>query len=309
MELLQVNGVSKTIGKKNIIKDISFCVNPGEIVGFLGPNGAGKTTTMKMIMGLFSITKGNISVCGLNIETQFEQAMSYVGGIIENPEMYAYLSGADNLRFFANMYPHIGKEKINQIVTQVKLSNRINDKVKTYSLGMRQRLGLAQALLHDPRLLILDEPTNGLDPLGIKEFREIVKNLSHQNGVGILVSSHQLAEMELMCDRIIIIDQGHIIDTKTVKELASDTDATQIPHLYTVETDNNKKAMSLLASFDPNIKQEGPVLTISLTPAVAAQAARVLVLNDLALYNLGRREKSLEDTFIDITSGSKGQIR
>lgn len=167
--IVQIKNLSKTIGKKTIIDDISFDVYPGEVYGFLGPNGAGKTTTIRMIVGLISITKGEILINGISIEKDFEKAISYVGGIVENPEMYKFLTGYQNLIHYARMQ-NVKKERLDAVIQLAGLENRIHDKVKTYSLGMRQRLGVAQALLHSPKLLILDEPTNGLDPAGIKSF-------------------------------------------------------------------------------------------------------------------------------------------
>ncbi len=173
MELLKIEGLTKVIKNKKILDGISLSVNSGEIVGFLGPNGAGKTTTIKMIMGLFSITSGHVAVCGYDVASDFENAMQNVGGIVENPDLYKRMTGRQNLEYFASMYRTVNKESIDDLVKLVKMSGRINDKVRTYSLGMCQRIGIAQALLHNPRLLVLDEPTNGLDPIGIKELRDL----------------------------------------------------------------------------------------------------------------------------------------
>jgi ABC-2 type transport system ATP-binding protein len=183
MELLRIENLTKTIRKKKILDSISLTVNSGEIVGFLGPNGAGKTTTIKLILGLFRITEGSISICGHDVTTDFENAMKNVGGIVENPDLYKRLTGRENLEYFASMHDGIDKESIDGIVELVKMSERIDHKVKTYSLGMCQRIGIAQALLHNPRLLVLDEPTNGLDPLGIKELRDLLKYLSTEADV------------------------------------------------------------------------------------------------------------------------------
>ena len=204
MPILEVKNITKRFGAKTVVRNVSFEVNPGEVVGFLGPNGAGKTTAIKMILGLLSIDAGEIKVNGFDVSQKREKALQRVGGIIESPELYGYLTGRTNLKLFASMYDGIKEEQIDSAVRTVRLENRINDKVKKYSLGMRQRLGVAQAILHDPNLLILDEPTNGLDPNGIKELRDNLRHLADK-GAGVLVSSHQLAEMELMCDRVVII--------------------------------------------------------------------------------------------------------
>lgn len=217
--VLKLENVSKVIKGVRLVDNISFEVNKGEIFGFLGPNGAGKTTTIKMITGLYSITEGQIFIDGHNVVKNFEKALNSVGAIIENPEMYGYLSGLDNLKIYARMHDGVTKARIEEVVRLVKLENRINDKVSHYSLGMRQRLGLAQALLHKPRLLILDEPTNGLDPKGIKELREMLRELAEKEKLSVLVSSHLLTEMELMCDRFGIIDGGKFIGIKTKDDI------------------------------------------------------------------------------------------
>ena len=197
--ILEIKNVSKKIGKKQILKDITLEVKQGEIFGFVGPNGAGKTTLIKTMLGLYKQDSGSITINGFNIKTEFEKAMENIGAIIENPEMYDYLSGKDNLKIY-KMIGNVSDEALEEIIKTVKLENRINNKVKTYSLGMRQRLGLAQALISNPKLLILDEPTNGLDPIGIKELRELLKKISKEKNISVFVSSHILSEIELMCD-------------------------------------------------------------------------------------------------------------
>lgn len=218
-KVLELKNVSKIIGKKRLVDNISFEVYKGEIFGFIGPNGAGKTTTIKMITGLYKISKGEIYIDGIEVRKDFEKALQGVGGIIENPEMYGYMSGRDNLKIFARMHDNVSAERINEVIELVKLGKRIDDKVSQYSLGMRQRLGIAQALLHKPKLLILDEPTNGLDPMGIKELREMLRKLADETEIAVLVSSHLLSEMELMCDRFGIIDEGEFIGVKTKEEI------------------------------------------------------------------------------------------
>lgn len=198
--LFKVSHLNKTIGGRQILHDISFEAYAGEVFGFLGPNGAGKTTTIKIAVGMLSLDDGNIFINGTDIKKNFEKAMSNVGGIVENPEMYKYLTGMENLKQYARMRKGVTQERIDEVVKLVKLSNRINDKVSKYSLGMRQRLGVAQALLHRPKVLILDEPTNGLDPAGIKELRDILKETAHKENICVIVSSHLMSEMELMCD-------------------------------------------------------------------------------------------------------------
>ena len=217
--VLEIKNISKTFGKKKVLDGISFTVEEGEIFGFLGPNGSGKTTTIKMILGLLRIDEGEISICGHDVKKDFENAIRGVGGIIENPEMYKNLTGRENLMQYARMYPSVDKERVDEVIKTVGLEGRINDKISKYSLGMRQRLGIAQAILHKPKLLVLDEPTNGLDPDGIKQMRDIFKRITREDGASVLVSSHMLAELDLMCDRIAIIDRGRVADIKTMNEI------------------------------------------------------------------------------------------
>lgn len=312
-KVLELKNVSKIMGKRKIVENINFDINSGEIFGFLGPNGAGKTTTIKMITGLLKIDEGEIFINGKNVKTNFEEALSSVGGIIENPEMYGYLSGRDNLEIYGRMHGQVSKDRINEVINLVKLDNRIDDKVKKYSLGMRQRLGLAQALLHSPKLLILDEPTNGLDPVGIKELRDTLRELAEKEGLAVLVSSHLLSEMELMCDRFGIIDSGKIIDMKTMKDIRNQENSSK--KIYEIEVDNGGKAFAALedASKAEGFKVEATVdrniVRVNLTKDHVALLNRILVKADVLVYTICPVENTLEDEFMKITTGSKSQIR
>lgn len=215
MEILKCVKLEKKVKDKILVQDISFSVNQGEVVGLVGPNGAGKTTIIKLILGLVKITKGNVYINGLDIEKNFVKAIEKVGAIVENPDLYMYLSGYDNLKITANNYKNISKERINEVIKIVGLENRIKDKVSTYSLGMRQRLGIAEAIINNPQLLILDEPTNGLDVEGIIEIRNLIKDLS-KKGIAILVSSHNLSEIGNICSRIIAVKNGKIVEDSDI---------------------------------------------------------------------------------------------
>ncbi len=304
MELLKLEHVTKQIKKKTLVNDVSMTINSGEIVGFLGPNGAGKTTTIKMIMGLFSITSGDITVCGHNVKTDYAAAMQNVGAIVENPDLYKGLTGRQNLAYFGQFYGKDAVENIDSVVELVKMKDRIDDKVKTYSLGMRQRVGLAQSILHMPPLLILDEPTNGLDPIGIKELRELLKNLARSAGTGVLISSHLLSEMELMCDRVYVIDNGELIGEKTMQEKEDDTEIYQ----YTFITDQNDKVYEHFKTLQANcdILPDGVNLVMAhdQMPHIIAE----LVHMGVKLYAVNRAQRSLEQDFITMTTGSKTQI-
>ncbi len=312
-KVLELRDVSKIMGKRKIVENISFEINSGEIFGFLGPNGAGKTTTIKMITGLLKIDEGEVFINGKNVKTNFEEALSSVGGIIENPEMYGYLSGRENLEIYGRMHSKVSKERIDEIINLVKLENRIDDKVKKYSLGMRQRLGLAQALLHNPKLLILDEPTNGLDPVGIKELRDTLRELAEKEGLAVLVSSHLLSEMELMCDRFGIIDSGKIIDMKTMRDIKNQENSSK--NVYEIEVDNGGKAFAALENiskaegFKVEPKVDRNIVRVNLTKDQVAVANRVLIKAGVLVYTICPVANTLEDEFMKITTGSKSQIR
>ncbi len=252
--VLELKNVSKKLGGRKVIHDLSFTVNSGEIFGFLGPNGAGKTTTIKMIVGLLSIDEGEIFVEGKSVKKNYEKAMQTIGGIIENPEMYDYMSGMANLKMFAKMHGNISKQRIDEVVELVGLTGRINDKVKKYSLGMRQRLGLAQALLHEPKLLILDEPTNGLDPAGIKELRDTLRTLADEKGVSVLVSSHLLSEMELMCDRFLIIDKGVFTDIRSLDDIKEESADGRSDYVFDVS--DAEKTLNIITEYLNKKQQE-----------------------------------------------------
>lgn len=217
--LIEVKKLNKFFGKKQVLKDVSFEVKEGEILGFIGPNGAGKTTTIKLMLGLQSIDSGTVLINGFDIQKDFEKAILKVGTIVESPDMYMHLTGKKNLKLIADMYKGITNDRINEVIKIVGLENRINDKVSKYSLGMRQRLGIAAAILHKPNVLILDELTNGLDPEGIKELRELLKNLAEKEKMGILVSSHNLAELESFCSDVCLIKNGEIITTASIDDI------------------------------------------------------------------------------------------
>lgn len=217
MKILVCENLKKQVKRKVIIENISFSVDKGEVVGLIGPNGAGKTTIIKSILGLINLTEGKVTINGYDIKKNFVKAIEKVGAIVENPDAYMYLSGYDNLKITANNYKGITKSRIDEVAKIVGLENRIKDKVSTYSLGMRQRLGIAEAIINNPELLILDEPTNGLDVEGIIEIRNLIKNLSHQ-GIAIIISSHNLTEIDNLCNRIIAIKNGKMIVDETIDE-------------------------------------------------------------------------------------------
>jgi ABC-2 type transport system ATP-binding protein len=300
--VLRLQGVSKLFGKRKAVDNVSFEVKCGEVFGFLGPNGAGKTTTIKMIMGFLNIDEGEIFINDINILKNREKAMESIGGIVENPEMYNYLSGMTNLEMYARLHTGVTKKRIAEVVELCGMTHRINDKVKKYSLGMKQRAGLAQALLHKPKILILDEPTNGLDPAGIKELRDIIKNLAHEDNVGVLVSSHLLTEMELMCDTVGIINNGKLIGVKPIKQLIAEASISQG---FTLNVSPVDAAVNLINEKYPNIIKQvgGDFITLDIGEDMVQQICTLLVTNGIGISGINKHEVSLEDAFIAITGG------
>ncbi|MFC3342937.1 ABC transporter ATP-binding protein [Paenibacillus abyssi] len=297
--VVRLQGVTKRIGKRTIIDHLTLDVPTGEVFGFLGPNGAGKTTTIRMMVGLMKLTEGEIIIRGHNIRTEYEQAIRHVGAIVENPEMYKYLTGYQNLLHFARMIPGISRQRIDEVVELVGLKARIHDKVKTYSLGMRQRLGVAQAIMHKPSLLILDEPTNGLDPAGIRELRDYLRQLARQEGITVFVSSHLLSEMELMCDRVAIIQNGRLIDVRPIQQASNETATSKVYF----EVDRPDAAMKLLS--DMEVVREGNLFSLQADrEQVAALNAR-LVAAQIKVYGIRVQTKSLEDQFLEMTGGER----
>ncbi|RXT07900.1 ABC transporter ATP-binding protein [Ammoniphilus sp. CFH 90114] len=294
---LSVKGLRKTIGKKEIIKGLDFELKRGEVFGFLGPNGAGKTTTIRMLVSLIKPTAGSIEICGYNVEKDFVKAMSQLGCIVENPELYPYLTGWENLEHFAHMLPQVDREHMDSVVKLVRLQERIHDPVKTYSLGMRQRLGIAQALLGKPKVLILDEPTNGLDPAGIREMRGFIRYLAEEEGLSVLVSSHLLSEIQLMCDRVAIISRGEIIKVDTVDSLLS----LQERLIWRVTPQD--KAKALLEQWTPvSVGPEGTLVT-TYSDEYAAVWNRNLVEQGVEVKEMQRKLPALEDLFLELTGG------
>ena len=301
--VVSLNNVSKKIGSKTIIDNLSFDVFAGEVFGFLGPNGAGKTTTIRMLVGLMKITSGDIFIEGHSVKTNYEEAVSKVGAIVENPEMYEFMSGYDNLKHYARMTKGITKERIDEVAELVGLQNRMKEKVKTYSLGMRQRLGIAQALLHRPKVLILDEPTNGLDPAGIREIRDYMKRLAREEDMAVIVSSHLLSEMEMMCDRIGIIQNGRMIDVQNVNDLVKSGDVT-----YVISAKPMDQAFKLLqnAFHGVAVKMMKQHLHVEGASVDVPKLVKRLVENNIDIYEVKQMNQSLEEKFLEITSEKGG---
>ena len=300
-----LKNVSKYYGKNKVVDNVSFSVEKGQILGFLGPNGAGKTTTIKMILGLLSIDEGSIKVNGFDVKKKKKKAMEYIGGIVENPDMYGYMSAVDNLKLFAKIR-NINYSEVYKVLELVGLKKSMNQKVSKYSLGMKQRAGLALSLLHSPKVLILDEPTNGLDPVGIKELRDILKKLARENGTAILVSSHILSEMELMCDKVAVINQGKIVKVESLKENEEDNtnEVKTVQCVLKVKTPEN--AINIIKeklNKQANLK-DGKVY-VTANKGELPNIIKTLVLSDVEVEYANENEHTLEELFFDVTKGDK----
>ena len=298
--VLELKNVSKSFGKRKIIDNISLKVNSGEIFGFLGPNGSGKTTTIKMILRLIDSDEGEIKVNGFDNRKQFEQAMECIGAIVENPDMYKYMSGIDNLKLHARIR-NIDEKRINEVLEMVGLKDRAKDKVGKYSLGMKQRLGLALTLLHNPKVLILDEPTNGLDPAGIKQLRDILKKISHEENVAVFVSSHILTEMQQMCDRVAVLDNGKIVKIEQITNSKEEK-------IETIELrikDKTKAIKILKEKFEVDTKEEKDSLLVTIQTEKVPEVVKELAIEDVGIKAVIPREHNLEEIFFDATEGGK----
>ena len=245
LPVLKLENVQKAYGDKQAVNGVSLEVKKGDVYGFLGPNGAGKTTTIKLILGLLYLDNGNIIVNGYNIKDDFKLAIEKVGAVVETPRFYEYLTGIENLRQIANLHSNIPQTRIDEVIEIVGLKHRINEKVSKYSLGMKQRLGIARALLNNPSLIILDEPTNGLDPQGMKEIRELILELADKNKITFFISTHLLNEVEQICNKVAILKEGELVTSGRVDSLL-DKNVEELE----VVTSDSKKAEELLKKKD-----------------------------------------------------------
>lgn|SRR5690606_1500050 len=306
--VLQLDKVTKKIGKQTIVDQLSFEVKKGEIVGLLGPNGAGKTTTIRMIVGLIGMTSGEVLINGQSIRSSFSKAIARVGAIVENPEFYSYMTGWDNLKQYQRMIPSITVERMKQVVEVVGLTDAMNKKVKSYSLGMRQRLGIAQALMHSPSILILDEPTNGLDPAGIREMRDYLKTIAQQEGIAVLVSSHLLSEIELMCSRVVVIQQGKFVHEQLIGGAQIQQDGNEEFNVL-VRVNQLEQAKQLLVGREELQFIQANELTneleIRCKDEALANYIHELSAHRISVYRVVEVKRSLEDEFLTWTGGNQ----
>ena len=298
--LIQTINLCKFFGKRKILDNLNLNVQSGDIYGFLGKNGSGKTTTIKMLLGLIHANSGIISLNGYNIKTDFKKAILQVGAIVENPCFYSYLTGKENLNLIVNLYPGLSKNRIEEVLECVELKDRANDKVKTYSLGMKQRLGIAMALVNNPKLVILDEPTNGLDPQGIREIKEIVLKLSKEMGITFFISSHLLNEVEQICTKVGILQDGKLLIEDNINKLLN----TDIEVLEICTSDTNK-TRSVLESL-PYIKSSkisAKGIIVEILKGNSANLNQFLLFEGIVVEHLIPQNNYLEKLFFKITEG------
>ena len=299
--VLEVLGVKKRIGLKTIVEDITFDMREGEIIGLLGPNGSGKTTIMRMMVGLTKKSKGDVYCFEKSLGLGRTSMLKEVGAMIETPEFYNYMSGWANLKQIARVCgKKVTRARMKELVEFVGLKKVIRKKVKTYSLGMRQRLGLAQALLNDPKVLILDEPVNGLDPQGVQDFRNKLKEIA-ATGVSILISSHLLDEIEKVCDRVIVIEKGKIIADDKLENLVADEVVKTLISTHDVEK-TELLVRELGVRYE--LTKDGFVFE-NLSREEKARIITYLVTNNVELDTIRELTTSLEDRFLQITGGER----
>ncbi|MDW7649910.1 MAG: ABC transporter ATP-binding protein [Bacillota bacterium] len=303
--VLQVNGIWKSFGRKQIIKGVSLSLSQGEVFGFIGPNGAGKTTLIRIILGLVRPNQGTVQINGFDIRKNFKRAISGVGAVVENPRFYPYLSGYQNLLLIRNLHPDVPKTKVSEALEIVGLADRGKDKVLTYSLGMKQRLGLARSLVNNPKIVFLDEPMNGLDPQGMYDIRELIKQLRREHGITFFITSHLLHEVEQLCDNVAVLKDGITIADGPIRHLLqSDSETVEIyPH--------SSAAAGILQglSFIRSVVAAGDKLTVEIDKGTSAELNRILVKKNIDVSYLIPKKHSLEEYFIRMAHGGEGPDR
>lgn len=301
--IIKVENLSKQYHEVKAVNDISFTVNTGDIYGFLGQNGAGKSTTIRMLLTLIAPTAGTIELFGKNLHANRREVLQQIGAVIEKPDLYKYLTGYENLSLFARMSGvKVAQKKLADQLEQVGLSGRAHSKVRTYSQGMKQRLGIAIALIHDPKLIILDEPTNGLDPQGIADIRNLILHLSRHQGKTILVSSHLLHEIELIANRMLIIDKGKKIMEGTVAELIDPARTTVL-----LEVTNPQQVVAWLQSSRWNTclqEQNNGVIYLQMNKLQVPELTADLVKAGANIMSL-QPQNSLESYFLSLTTENR----
>jgi ABC-2 type transport system ATP-binding protein len=299
--VLATHQLSKDYGSRPAVRQLDLEVRRGEIFGFLGPNGAGKTTTIRMALGLVRPTSGRVEVLGQDVSRHGATVLPRVGALVEAPALYGYMSGRDNLRAFASVLGGVSSRRLDEVLELVDLTGRQRDRVSSYSMGMRQRLGLAAALLHDPELLMLDEPANGLDPAGIVEMRDLVRRLASA-GKTIFVSSHVLAEVQQICDRVAIVNLGRLVRVAPVADLVGAHGE------FLVRTEHPERALELVRAqpWGAGARLEDGLLVTGSPTGRGRDLVRFLARAEIWPDTVSEREHHLEEVFLELTTASGG---
>jgi ABC-2 type transport system ATP-binding protein len=297
--ILETAGLSKRFGTRWAVKDLNLDVRAGEVFGFLGPNGAGKSTTIRMILTLLSPTSGSVRIFGEEVRGNRASILSRVCGIVEKPDFYLFMSAYKNLELLGSLTRKVTRKEIHDSLEIVGLNARASDKVKTFSHGMKQRLGIAQAILTRPDLVILDEPTSGLDPQGMKEVRELVLGLAHEHGTTIFLSSHLLTEVEAVAQRMAVLNHGQLVSQGAVSELLNGGSS-----YFTIQASPQEKALETLAKIPwVEVVAKGNALDVRIDSKRAAELNRILVTSGIEISSFASK-RSLEDYFLKITEGA-----
>ncbi|MCA9833149.1 MAG: ABC transporter ATP-binding protein [Thermomicrobiales bacterium] len=298
--VLELQGLTKKFGDFTAVNHLSLSVKQGEVVGFLGPNGAGKSTTVGMVLGLIRPTAGSVTIMGTPLVGNQPMVAEHIGAIIENPAFYPYLSGRDNLIAHAKMVDGVTTQRVDDLLKLVNLHERKQDKYKSYSLGMKQRLGIASTLLTDPALVILDEPTNGLDPAGQREIREIIPQLARE-GHGVLLASHMLHEVEQVSDRVAIVRRGELVTESSVDDLLMRGGYIEVR----VEQADEAKALQLVRSLNDveNVTASQGLITVVTSPDRGREINRTLVEAGIFAAEIAPKRNTLESLFLELTEG------
>lgn len=303
--MIEAKELCKSFKGKMIIDNINLIVEKGDVFGFLGPNGSGKTTTIRMLLKLIHADKGNIKIKGYDLKSDFSRAIEKVGAVVETPKFHSYLSGHKNLELMANIMNSVSKDSVDEVLKAVGLADRSKDKVKTYSLGMKQRLGIANALLKEPELVILDEPTNGLDPQGMKEIRDLVLKLASEKGITFFISTHLLHEVEQICNKVAVLNRGRIMAQGKVKDLL-DSDCETLE----VCTSSTDKVMHIINNMDyiKGVEKSARGIFVKIEKGYSARLNYLLVSNSIDVEYLIPHNQSLETFFIELVNGGEQNV-
>lgn len=302
---VKIRGLGKVIKGREIIKNLSLDLYPGEVFGLIGPNGAGKSTTIKMLAGLSSATSGDIYYEDLDYKRDFVEIKKHLGAIVENPDLYAFMSGRRLLKYFKDFYPDVPESRVDEVISFVKMEQAADKPPRVYSLGMKQRLALALALLPKPDFLILDEPTNGLDPQGIREFRLLMRKLAEEENVTVLVSSHILGEMQALCDRVGLIHQGELIKTGKTLEIAEALS----DHSLNLLVDRPQDLCAFFSQKGIGFRRHLDYVKISCEPNYVNALLRDLMGQQFKIYAVEPDHGSLEESFVKLIAEKGGAIQ